>query len=140
VTWQRATTKLEFPVVPGALNTHLPGDVIYGGDGQKGQGFWGPVFIYFQEGGASRPVITARSGRIDSSGDKSELVLNDAVATKMPPPEAADQRSYVVERLDQLRVALETGRAEILDRLQQNEVRPDEMEGGEIKTEAHNGK
>jgi len=139
VALQGALRKLDSPVEPGTFNTDIPGYVIYVRDGDKAQGSWGRVFIYSQEADASRRVITARSGRIDSSGDKSELVLNDAVATKMPPPEAADQRSYVVERLDQLRVALETGRAEILDRLKQNEVGPDEMEWGDLKKEAHDG-
>jgi LPS export ABC transporter permease LptF/LPS export ABC transporter permease LptG len=134
---QGALRKLDSPVEPGVFNTDIPGYVIYVRDGDKTRGSWGRVFIYSQEADATTRVITARSGRIDSSGDKSELVLNDAVATKMPPAQAAYQRSYVVERLDQLRIALDTGRAEILDRLKQDEVGPDEMTWSDLEKQAH---
>src|SRR6266480_2017911 len=135
---QGALRKLDSPVEPGIFNTDIPGYVIYVRDGDKTQGSWGRVFIYSQEADATTRVITARSGRIDSSGDKSELVLNDAVATKVPPPQAAHQRSYVVERLDQLRIALETGRAQILDRLKKDEVGPDEMAWSDLEKQTHN--
>src|SRR5207247_9174142 len=71
-------------------------------------------------------LITARAGRIDCSADKAELVLLDAMKTKVPPPEARDQ-SYVVERLETLRIVFNTGRASLLARLQKPEGNPDEM-------------
>src|SRR5687767_4223747 len=114
---QGALRKLESPVEPRTFNTEIPGYVIYVRDGDKTQGSWGRVFIYAhqQKEGTTR-IVTARSGRIDSSGEKSELVLSDAVAMKMPSPENAD-RSYTVERLDQLRLSIDTGRAELLESL-----------------------
>ncbi len=84
-------------------------------------------------------MVTARSGRIDSSAEKSELVLNDAVATKIPAPANADQRSYVVERLDQLRISINTGRAEILKRMNESEMGPEELDWRELRKQASSG-
>ena len=113
--------------------------MIYVRDGDKAQGSWGRVFIYAQQPDGSNRVVTARSGRIDSSEDKSELVLSDAVATKIPAPANVDQRSYVVERLDQLRISINTGRAEILKRINEDEMGPEEMDWNELRKQASSG-
>ena len=88
---------------------------------------------------AGRPItqdlITARAGRIDSSADTSELVLQDAMKTKVPAPDARGQ-SYVVERLDLLRIVFNTGRASLLARLQKPEGNPDEMGLAELRQRA----
>lgn len=133
---QGALRKLDSPVEPRNFNTEIPGYVIYVRDGDKTQGSWGRVFIYAQQSDGSNRVVTARSGRIDSSGEKSELVLNDAVATKFPAPDSIDQRSYVVERLDQLRIAIDTGRAEILKRMNESELGPEELDWRELRQQA----
>jgi LPS export ABC transporter permease LptF/LPS export ABC transporter permease LptG len=135
---QGALRKLDSPVEPRNFNTEIPGYVIYVRDGDKAQGSWGRVFIYAQQPDGSNRVVTARSGRIDSSGEKSELVLNDAVATKIPAPANADQRSYVVERLDQLRISINTGRSEILKRINQ-EMGPEELDWRELRKQASSG-
>src|SRR6185369_11781991 len=96
---QGALKKLESPVEPRTFNTEIPGYVMYVRDGDKAQGSWGRVFIYAQQPDGSTRIVTARSGRIDSSNDRSELVLSDAVAMKIP--KAGGQRDYVAERLDQ---------------------------------------
>src|SRR5215470_11309439 len=110
VALQGALAKLDSPVEPRMFST-LPRYVIYVRDGDKERGTWGRVFIYGQRSDqTTTEIYTARSGRIDSSGDQSELVLTDVLATKFPSstseqPEAAttaqDQKSYVVERSDQ---------------------------------------
>ena len=136
---QGALRKLDSPVEPRNFNTEIPGYVIYVRDGDKAQGSWGRVFIYAQQPDGSNRVVTARSGRIDSSGEKSELVLNDAVATKIPAPANVDQRSYVVERLDQLRISINTGRAEILKRINESEMGPEELDWRELRKQASSG-
>ena len=93
-------------------------------------------------------VFTARSGRIDSSGEQSELVLTDVLATKFPsskrkhaaeapattlPPVASDQKSYVVERSDQLRFSINTGRADIVQRLNQRDMNADSMDWTDLR-------
>src|SRR5215218_10168876 len=80
---QGMLAKLDSPVEPRTFNT-LPRYVIYVRDGNKEQGTWGRVFIFAQRSDRTTEVFTARSGRIDSSGDQSELVLTDVLATKFP--------------------------------------------------------
>jgi LPS export ABC transporter permease LptF/LPS export ABC transporter permease LptG len=135
---QGALRKLESPVEPRTFNTEIPRYVIYVRDGDKAQGSWARVFIYAPQEDGSTRVVTARSGRIDSSGAKSELVLSDASALKIPNPAGSDQ-SYVVERLDQLRIAIDTGRAALLDQIRQNEVTAEEMDWSELRQQAVNG-
>jgi len=133
---QGALRKLDSPVEPRTFNTDIPGYVIYVRDGDKSQGSWGRVFIYAQQPDGSSRIVTARSGRIDSSNEKSELVLSDAVAMKIPRPDSAE-RSYVVERLDQLRISINTGRAALLDRLSQKEVQTEELDWDDLRQQAH---
>ncbi len=134
---QGALRKLDSPVEPRTFTTEIPKFVIYVRDGNKVSGSWGRVFIYTEENGAVR-VVTARSGRIDSSTDKSELVLSDSVATKLPVAGAADQ-NYVVERFDQLRIAINTGRSALLERLNKDEISSDELDWSDLEQRAYGG-
>src|SRR6185503_20179191 len=118
-----ALAKLDSTVEPRTFNT-LPRYVIYVRDGNKEQGTWGRVFIFGQRADNKTKIYTARSGRIDSSGDQSELVLTDVLSTEFPSaateghteaPESTDipggnngQNSYVVERFDQVRFSINT--------------------------------
>jgi LPS export ABC transporter permease LptF/LPS export ABC transporter permease LptG len=121
-----ALYKLDSPVEPQTFTTDIPGYVIYVREGDKSRGQWGGVFIQTKEADGSTRLITAGSGRIDASAEKSELVLQDAVQTTLPANEAANQQ-YVVERLNELRVLFKTGRNELIARLQRSESKPDEM-------------
>jgi LPS export ABC transporter permease LptF/LPS export ABC transporter permease LptG len=132
VALRSALYKLDSPVEPRTFTTDFPGYVIYVRDGDKAKGQWGRVFIQTQEADHSTNLITARAGRIDSSAEKSELVLQDAMKTTVPAPNARDQ-SYVVERLALLRIVFNTGRASLLARLQKPEANPDEMNLGDLR-------
>lgn len=127
-----ALYKLDSPVEPQTFTTDIPGYVIYVREGDKSRGQWGGVFIRTQEDDGSTRLVTAKSGRIDSSEEKSELVLQDAVQTKLPPAESANEE-YVVERLAQLRILFKTGRSELLARAQKPETKSDEMTFGELR-------
>ena len=127
-----ALYKLDSPVEPRTFATDIPGKVIYVRDGDKAQGQWGRVFIQSQESDRSITLVTARAGRIDSSAEKSELVLQDAMQTRLPSPESRDQ-SFVVERLDTLRIVFPTGRSSLLARMQKEESSPDEMGWSELR-------
>src|SRR6185295_17512575 len=107
VALQGALAKLDSPVEPRTFNT-LPRYVIYVRDADKALGTWGRVFIYGQQADRSTQIFTARSGRIDSSGNQSELVLGDVLAAKFPASDATGEKSYVVERSDQLRISINT--------------------------------
>jgi len=146
--------KLDSPVEPRTFNT-LPRYVIYVRDGNKEQGTWGRVFIFGQEADQKITVYTARSGRIDSSGDQSELVLTDVLSTKFPGPATEEtnkaplaintlgndngQESYVVDRFDQLRFSINTGRAEIVEQLNQRDTNADAMEWSELRERVESG-
>lgn len=133
---QGALRKLDSPVEPRTFNTDIPGYVIYVRDGDKSHGSWGRVFIYAQLPDGSTRIVTARSGRIDSSNEKSELVLSDAVAMKTPPADSAEH-SYLVERLDQLRITINTGRAELLERISQKDRQTEELDWNDLQQQAH---
>jgi LPS export ABC transporter permease LptF/LPS export ABC transporter permease LptG len=127
--------KLESPVEPRTFNTDFPSYVIYVRDGDKAQGTWAGVFINVQREGVNR-ILTARSGRIDSSAEKAELVLSDVVELKMPPAESTEH-NYEVLQLAQVRVAMDTGRAALVDRLTQKEVRAEELDWNDLKKRTH---
>lgn len=141
-----ALAKLDSPVEPRTFST-LPRYVIYVRDGDKALGTWGRVFIFAQRKDQPNEVYTARSGRIDSSGEQSELVLSDVLSAKFPgrneqpaepgetPAPAPNQgeKSYVVERFDQLRFSINTGRADIVQRLNQRDTHADAMDWDELR-------
>src|SRR5499427_10675901 len=132
VVLRSALYKLDSPVEPRTFASDFPGYVIYVRDGDKEHGQWGRVFIQTQEADHSIDLITARAGRIDSSGEKSELVLQDAMKTKIPAPDARDQ-SYAVDRLETLRYTFPTGRADLIARLQKPDANPDEMSFNDLR-------
>ncbi len=151
---QGALAKLDSPVEPRTFST-LPNYVIYVRDGDKQKGTWGRVFIFGQRANHTTEVFTARSGRIDSSGDQSELVLSDVLSTKFPNSNSDDQpadpqpanpmgisdgqKAYVVERSDQLRFSINTGRADIMQRLNQRETNADSMDWSDLRDRAASG-
>jgi LPS export ABC transporter permease LptF/LPS export ABC transporter permease LptG len=129
-----ALYKLDSPVEPRSFNTDIPGNVIYVRNGDKSQGLWENVFLYTKEKDRSTRVVTARSGRIDSSGEQSELVLSDAVSLTLLEKSAGGQGEYITEHLDQLRIVLDTGRKAILESLQkgESEPKPNEMDWSDL--------
>src|SRR3954447_18070067 len=152
---QGALAKLDSPVEPRTFNT-LPRYVIYVRDGNKDLGTWGRVFIFGQRSDRSTQVYTARSGRIDSSGDQSELVLSDVLATKFPnrvakgevQPDPAgasnsitgdDESSYVVQRSDQLRFSINTGRSDAVQRFNQRDTNADAMDWSDLRERVASG-
>jgi LPS export ABC transporter permease LptG len=134
---QGAIAKLDSPVDPRTFST-LPRFVIYVRDGDKTQGTWGRVFIFTQHPDKATEVLTARSGRIDSSSDKSELVLTDVLSTKFPSGDATE-KSYVVERSAQLRIVINTGRADLIQQLNSRNTIADGLEWHQLKARAASG-
>ena len=143
-----ALAKLDSPVEPRVFST-LPRFVIYVRDGNKELGTWGRVFVSEQRGDQTTGVYTARSGRIDSSGEQSELVLADVLSTKFPTAAAErepaatggnnEPKSYIVERSDQLRLSINLGRAEIVKQLNERDISADAMEWSELRERVETG-
>jgi LPS export ABC transporter permease LptF/LPS export ABC transporter permease LptG len=131
-----ALYKLESPVEPNTFNTELPGKVIYVGAGDMARGEWERVFIHWQETGQPTRIVTAKTGRIDTSGEQSELVLSDAAITTLPAESTqgrAGAGQVVTERSNQLRVRLNTGRDALVAKLQSAPVELDEMGWHELR-------
>ncbi|MGH9880125.1 MAG: LptF/LptG family permease, partial [Pyrinomonadaceae bacterium] len=59
--------------------------------------------------------------------------------TKLPAAGSSTQNSYVVEHLEQLRIAIDTGRAALLERLRKDEGGPDELEWADLRQRAYAG-
>lgn len=136
---QGALRKLDSPVEPRTFTNEIPNYVIYVRDGNKQEGIWNRVFIYSKQKDGTTQILTARSGRIDSSGDKSELVLSDAIRTLIPAADGPHPTQYEVARSDQIRIAIQTGRATIMKALQKPNLEPGEMTWSELRKQALTG-
>lgn len=136
---QGALAKLDSPVEPRTFSTLPRFVVIYVRDGDNAKGVWERVFISAPQADGTNEIYTARSGRIDSSGLQSELVLSDVLATKFPGNDQTD-KSYVVERSEQLRISINTGRADIVRRLNERDTNADAMDWSELRERAAVGK
>ena len=122
---ETALLKLDSPIEPGVFNTEFSNYVIYVRDGNNEQGVWEKVFIYLPQKDGQVQLITARSGRIDSAENQSELVLTDAQVTTLPSNPV--QQPVTLDRVNLLRVALDTGRRQLRQKLESVERVPEEM-------------
>ena len=128
-------SKIESPIQPNTINTEMPGKVVYVREGDKARGQWERVFIHWSEGEGDLRLITARSGRIDATGEQTELVLTDAVVTTLPSkpaPQGANSAQIITESSAQFRIRLNTGRNAILKRFQERPYELDELHWREI--------
>lgn len=137
-TLRAALHKLNSPVDLRTFNTEIPGKIIYVRDGDETHGQWGRVFIFSQDPAGQMSLITARSGRIDSSGDQSELVLSDAVLTMLAAPNGGNPsgKQITVDHSIQLRVRLDMGRSQVLTRMRSRKTELDEMNLAELAAHA----
>ncbi len=123
---QTAIYKLESPIEPGVFNTEVAGYTIYVRDGDISDGQWKNIFVHNEdEKTGTVRLITSRNGRIDSSGELSELVLENAVATTFnssPGPQ-----KFVSERIGDVRFAIKTRRGELIQKLSAADLTPEEL-------------
>lgn len=127
-------SKIESPIQPHTFNTEMPGKVVYVREGDKKLGQWGRVFIHWQDGKDLR-LITARSGRLDITGEQTELVLTDAVVTTLPSRQGtldAGSTQVVTESSAQFRIRLNTGRNAILKSFQERRAEIEELHWREL--------
>ncbi len=126
VALQTAIKKLESPIEPGVFNSEVAGYTIYvkGGDFETSR--WKNIFIYSEDKEKSIvSLITSRSGRIDTTGQLSELVLENATRSTLPI--APGEGKYVSESIGEVRFAIKTKRSELIERLSLAELRPEEL-------------
>jgi LPS export ABC transporter permease LptG len=130
---QAALYRLESPVEPRSFYTGIPGKVVYVREGDKEKGLWGKIFIHWEEAGGEVRLATARSGRLDFSGEQAELVLDDAVLTTLPAGgvEALAKGAHVtIERSASMRLKderLNLGRSALTKRIREREPELDEL-------------
>lgn len=126
VALQTAIYKLESPIEPGVFNTEINGYTIYVKDGDFENGEWKNVFIYNEdkENNQTR-LITSKNGRIDSNSELSELVLENAVITTVSKSSSGSKS--ISENIGQVRLAIKTKRAELVEKISKAEQTPDEL-------------
>ncbi|MFN0141179.1 MAG: LptF/LptG family permease [Pyrinomonadaceae bacterium] len=146
VALQTAIKKLESPIEPGIFNTEVAGYTIYVRSGDIETGRWENIFIHSEDAANGNVrLITSRSGRIDTSGETSELVLENASVTTLPIKGGAGK--YVAEDLGQIRLAIKTSRSDLIKKLSSSDLAPEELglqqlaeyaaeKGGKESTEA----
>ncbi|MCW5960411.1 MAG: LptF/LptG family permease [Pyrinomonadaceae bacterium] len=121
-----ALFKLESPIEPGVFNKEINGLTIYVKKGNLESGNWENVFIFQEDkqNGQMR-LITSTNGRIDSTDETSELILDNAFVNTISLKD--DKQKLVSESLGQIRLAIKTRRNEIVERLAKTESTPDEL-------------
>ena len=126
VATQTAIYKLESPIEPGIFNTEVAGYTIYIKDGDIEKGTWKKIFVYTKDEitGKTR-LITSTNGRIDSSDDRSELVLENAVSAELSKTESGDK--FVSENIGEIRYSIKTRRGDLIEKLGSAEMTPDEL-------------
>src|SRR5919112_4890428 len=128
-----ALYKLESPVEPKSFYTGIPGKVVYVREGDEEKGLWGKIFIQWEEQGGEVRLVTAKTGRLDFSGEQAELVLDEALLTTLPAggAEAIAKGAHVtIERSANMRVRderLNLGRSAITRRMREREPEMDEL-------------
>ena len=123
---QTAIQKLESPIEPGVFNTEVAGYTIYIKDGDVGEGKWRNIFIHQKDDAAGvTRLITSTSGRIDSTGEASELYLENAVVTTLSGK--AEDQKVVSEKVGEVRVAIKTKRGELIEKLGSGDLSPEEL-------------
>ena len=125
---QTALYKLESPIEPGVFNTEINGYTIYVKDGDFEKGTWKNIFIYNEDKANNQVrLITSKSGRIDSTEEVSELVLENAVVSTISTATDRSKEKFVSENVGQFRSGIKTKRSEIIEKLSKAEETPEEM-------------
>ncbi len=146
VALQTALFKFESPIEPGVFNTEINGYTVYVKEGNIENGTWGKIFIYNEDKKANLVrLITAESGRIDNSDEKSELILNNAVVTSFSLTD--ESKKIISDNVGEIRFAIQTKRKDIIDKLTKTQETPEELgltqlaefaktQEGKLRTEA----
>jgi lipopolysaccharide export LptBFGC system permease protein LptF len=123
---QTALYKLESPIEPGVFNSEIQGLTVYVKNGNLEKGTWQNIFIY-QEDKKNQQVrlITSTDGRIDTGGEDSELVLEKASVSSFSLENPSQK--LISEQVKNLRFRIQTKRGELMGKLSQREVTPEEM-------------
>lgn len=146
VALQTALYKLESPIEPGVFNTEINGYTIYVKEGNINEGTWGKIFVYNEDAKENLVrLITAESGRIDNSDEKSELILQNAVVSSFALNE--QNKKIISDNVGEIRLGIQSKRKELIEKLSKTQETPEELgltqlaeyankQEGKLRTEA----
>ncbi len=118
------------------FNTEVQGYTIYVKGGDIAAGTWQNIFIYSEDDANGQVrLITSSRGRIDTTDQLSELVLEDAAITTFPKDPAAAK--YVSENIGEVRLAIRTRRSELIGKLSTTQGSPEELGLSELSDYAN---
>ena len=131
VAMQTAIYKLESPIEPGVFNTEIAGYTIYVRDGDLNDGEWKNIFVHTEDSRLKTTrLLTSTNGRIDSTDENSELVLENATAITID--RSGERPKFVSEAIGDVRIAIKTRRGELIQRLGNAELTPEELGLGQL--------
>jgi LPS export ABC transporter permease LptG/LPS export ABC transporter permease LptF len=140
VALRAALHKLESPVDPRSFYTGMPGKVVYVRDGDREKGQWGRVFMHWSEPGGEVRLVTAAGGRLDTSGEQTELVLEDAVMTTLSQGDRdRGAGSVTTEHSARLRFRddrLNLSRSQLIKKISEREPELEELSWSELRAKA----
>jgi len=121
-----AIQKLESPIEPGVFNNEIAGYTVYVRSGDITSGQWQDIFVYHEDSAAGTVrLITSKQGRVDVTGQTSELVLENASVTTFPSD--ASPGKYVTENIGDVRLSIKTKRSEMIEKLASSQGTPEEL-------------
>jgi len=126
VAMKSAIQKLESPIEPGVFNNEIAGYTVYVRSGDITSGQWQDIFVYHEDKPAGTVrLITSKQGRVDVTGQASELVLENASVTTFPM--AGTSGKYITENIGDVRLSIKTKRSEMIDKLTSAQGSPEEL-------------
>jgi lipopolysaccharide export system permease protein len=122
VTLQALIAKLESPIELGQFNLDIPNYAVFVKNGDIEKGNWKNVFISNQSETGVVRLITAKEGNLNSDNEKTELLLSGANVVTFEK-----EKSPVFEKFDLLNFAIPSKRSELLKRLSDSTILPEEL-------------
>ncbi len=122
VSLQAAIAKLDSPIDVGQFNTEINNYVFYVKNGDSAQGVWRNIFINSDNKDGILRLITAKEGKLNSEGEKTELFLKNANVTTFE-----NNKLPILEKVGTLNFAIPTNRNEFLKKLTDSTILPEEL-------------
>nr|MCU0240444.1 LptF/LptG family permease [Pyrinomonadaceae bacterium] len=127
---QAVLAKLESPIDLKKFNTDIPNNIIYVKDADEKEGFWKNVFIFTEDKNKQVRLITSEVGRLNTSGDDTELSLGKSQIITL---DADENKTPVIENIEKIDFAIPSKRSELLKKLTDKAILPEEMGLVELK-------
>lgn len=125
VALKAALYKLESPIEPGTFNSEINDLTIYVNKGNIEKGTWENIFIHQDDKkNKQERLITSSEGKIDTSGEDTEIFLKNAYVTTF---ENNNENKVISENVRDFRLVVQTKRGELIEKLGKTNETPEEM-------------